>query len=277
MKLSLVRAAHQDLTVIEPIQRKVRPPRVRAIAREWNPAYVGILEAVEILDPESGVIVWHLIDGQTRWLAGQIADPNFMYDVVVRHELTTEQEAAAIFLARNQLSAKVPALDQYNVGIVADKADAIAVKVALLQVGLDVGETASPTTIGAVSALMSVVRRAKKKQGTWTQASEALVYTMRTIVAAWPKGGAHAFNGNIIQAVGRFYADRPELFMQASDYSRNRLIDKMALNNPDDWGIMARSMVNTSGSAGGGAGQTAAIHRLFVSAYNQRLSLKNKL
>lgn len=262
-KKALVTAKSGDLTVIAPLQRRLNPNRVRKLVKEWDSSLVGTLEVAEL--EYEGALVWHITDGQTRWEAAMIADPDFEFTAVVEYDLDAEQ-VARLFIARNQLSAKVPAFDQYEVGLVAKDKVALAVRKALNANKLKAGTTPDDTHVAAVAAMMAIVKKGMKR--TPPAGAALLTVTLATVKKAWPDNTGSRFNGDIVKAIGGLHARFPNL-------DSVRLEKKLAERSPEMWTTDAKAL--STAMSGGGEGRATLLQSMFREAYNHRLGKDNKL
>jgi len=264
-KKALVTAKSGDLTVIEPIQRRLNANRVRKLATEWDGSLIGTLEVAEI--EYDGKLVWHIVDGQHRWEAAKIAEPDREFTCVVEYDLTQEQ-VAKLFLARNQKNAKVPALDQYEVGIFAKDPIALAVRTGMNKASVKAGTTPDETHVAAIAAMMAVVKKGNKvKKG---QGSKLLATTLMVVKAAWPENTGSRFNGDIIKGAGFLIANHWGVI------DLDRLTAKMSERTPEQWTTDAKAM-NNAMSGGGSEGRANLLQRMFRQAYDHRLRKASKL
>lgn len=258
-KKTLITAGVGDITVIEPLQRRLNATRVQKLASDWNPILVGTIELAEL--PHKGENVWHPTDGNHRIEAARIADPDYVFDAVIEYDLS-EKEVAQMFLARNQLSAKVPALDQYEVGIIARDPIALAVQKALRKNGLKAGTSPDESHVAAVGGMMAVVRKGKDK------GAALLAADLGILLDAWVDEDGSRFNGDIIKAVGYLLA-------KYDGVDRERLVAKLGARSPLTWTLDAKTL--STAMSGGGEGRATLLMGMFREAYNHRLGKARKL
>lgn len=144
-----------DLVVDPKMQRDVIDIHLQRLTDDYNVALVGTLV---ISRRASGAKV--ILDGQHRWRAAQVADPNTELEVLMFHDLTPAQEAD-LFLGFND-TATVDSVSKFRLGVIAGNPDLVAIHNVFEQAGID---TQSSQNAAGYSAIATAIRVSKWKGG----------------------------------------------------------------------------------------------------------------
>jgi hypothetical protein len=182
------------------VQRELVTTRVKRMAANLNLEGIGVLTVSR--RPGGGD---YIIDGQHRQQALLTADfGDYLVTCQIYHGLTRAQEAELFRLLNRTVRAN--AFDDFTKGVVAGDPECVAINAIVESCGLKIGAEKIRGNISAVTKLRNVYAVGGDK---------ALRATLATIVNTW--GLTHgAFNGQIIEGIGQFYAQYGEA-IQVSD------------------------------------------------------------
>lgn len=270
----LRRVLATDLSVIPELQRKLNLSRARKIAREWDPRLLGVIEAASFTD-DDGVEFLHPIDGAHRAEAARIFGEDngaeVSLDVVVYNDLSHE-DAARLFIARNQLSSKVSAFDQHMVGIESKDELALAVDRAFGKTKFSISRNASAYSVSAVGAIQSMMRRSHgiNNDPTWKLEVKSLVHTLETLVAAWPMEEGDRVNGDIIRGLFWMMDEYDEAL--ASKEALARLGATLSERAPREWASHATELKTKETQAFSSGQRYKYLVKLWIKAYNKGIT-----
>lgn len=188
---SLVERKVGDLSVDPNVQRGLKKARVQAIAADFHPEALGVL-TTSYRSP--GII--HVIDGQHRYRACEMANYEGAIQTMEYHGLTIQEEAA-LFRLLNQTE-KVNPIDQFLVACVQEDPDALKLARIIADNGWTVAASASKGKLSAIASLRRVYDQ--KPHGV-----DAVAATLSVLTAAYGHQAA-AVQGSLLVGVGRMLA-----------------------------------------------------------------------
>lgn len=263
-----------ELTVLPELQRKLNVSRARKIAREWDPTLLGIIEAAAFVDAD-GTEFLHVIDGGHRAEAARIFGEDNGAEVslsVVVYEGMTHQDAARLFIARNQLSSKVSAFDQHMVGIESKDELALAIDRAFRKTKFSIGRNASAYVVSAVGAVQSMMRRSHGIHGdsTWKAEIGSLTDTLEVITLGWPMEEGDRVNGDIIRGLFWMMDEYESTFVSDHrDAALLRLGDVLAAKAPREWASEAVTLKAAETQTFSSGQRYKYLVKLWVKAYDR--------
>jgi hypothetical protein len=232
-----------DLTVDPNVQRALQKARVAAMADKFDPDALGTLTASQ----RTGGIK-HVVDGQHRYRAAELAKYDGAFDVKLYHGLTVPEEAA-LFRVLN--TARQPsAIDHFLIACVEQDIDALRLANFMKANGWSVGAYSAQAKITAIGSLQRVYARSP----------EGAAATLAVVTKAWGHIPA-AVNGALLEGLGRF------LTKHGPDVDLNDLAARLA-GYP---GGPASLMGNARGQKITHTGSlNSAVARIMTGIYNER-------
>ena len=262
-----------DLQCYPHIQRQAPPHRVEQIAKAWDDGKGGILLVALLTDGEYAG-EWHVYDGGTRRAACERANGrDYTMPCWVRE--MSEQDAADQMLTFNLDSRKPGQYDLFRIGLEAERAPMLAVKVALDRHGLVAGRKATdgsngePPKVAALGKCLQLVEQYVGKGHGWDAAAAHLAGVFDITRAAYEN--RDAYKGDLLQAVHRLTVDNQRAL--ASKANRRRLADKLAERTLKGW----EAEVSTVQALGGSDSRGNYLAHFVGTAYNRRLAEEKKL
>lgn len=290
-KLEIIPA--RELFVIQTIQRKPTPSRVRKLATHWNDEMVDLLHIARITDGEyQGRL--HITDGGTRWAAKmESGDEDYPFVCWVRD--MTYVEAAQRFLWLNGESQRPNAFARFAVGVRAGRAEALAVKKALDALHLvgspgssTYGDDGEPGEFAAFAAAERIVKKEYEVTGDWDAASELLRWSIDLGRRAYPQKGDSAtaigHDADLVQSLATIATLNPAVrgdeakelnliraltsWMYESD-QKTKLFESGQFMKPEQWRVATMYATKNAGGSGSRGTQMA---RQIVLNHNQKLT-----
>lgn len=241
-KFRMVERKPTELWVDPHVQRSLRKHRVDTLAKEFNAGALGVV-TTSFRDQEH----IHVIDGQHRLRAAELAGYDGLFLTMEYHGLTIPQEAA---LFRDLNNSERPTIvDKFHLAVVAEDPAAVDLNSILASHGWEVGPAATSTKISAIGALQRVYAKSP------TAASAAI----GVLTAAYGRRPA-AMQGSIIEGVGLVFAK----YGDAIDF--DALAARLAQFKGGPDGMIGNARGLMAARSGGLATQIA---RIVVTAYNK--------
>lgn len=262
-----------DVRVIPRLQRKLSVSRVKRIALAWDRGLVGVLEGATYID--KGETYVHLIDGQTRMKAAELVGQDMGGIVelpVIVYEHLNEKQIAQLFLARNQLSSKVSAYDQFMVGVEAEDIVSLSILRAFEPTPFTISSSASAYEVASVGAVQASMKRAAKMLGSnnmenWDASVDHMTRVLDIIDAAWALSEGERVSGDNLRAVSWMVVKHNDLFVwDKTAPALLHLIDRLGAKDPKTWGVEALRLNETAPSTGQ---RFKRICELWIKAYNR--------
>jgi hypothetical protein len=283
----------RELYVIQTIQRKPTPARVRKMGADWNDEMVDLLHVARITDGEYAGRL-HITDGGTRWAAKMEAgDEDYPFVCWVRE--MTYVEAAQRFLWLNGESMRPNAFARFAVGVRAGRPEALAVKQALDALHL-IGSPGSSTygdegvagEFAAFAAAERVVKKEYEATGDWDAAAELLRWSIDIGRRAYPQHGdpatAIGHDADLLQSLATIATLNPSIrgeerketnlihglttWMYQSE-TKTKLFEYAQPMKPEQWRVATFYATKNAGGSGSRGTQMA---RQIVLNHNQKLT-----
>lgn len=177
-----------DLWVDPNVQRSLRKARVTTMANAFASDALGVL-TTSFRDPKR----IHVIDGQHRYRAAEMAAYTGVIQTMEYHGLTVPEEAALFRLLN--ATEKVSRIDQYLLSCVEQNPDSLRLAGFLAAHGWAVGVSGTEGRLSAIASLERV----------YALAPEAADGTLAVLTAAYGHRAA-AVQGSLVEGVGRMLA-----------------------------------------------------------------------
>jgi hypothetical protein len=283
----------RELFVVQTIQRKPTPARVRKMASAWNDEMVDLLHIARITDGEYAGRL-HITDGGTRWLAKmESGDEDYPFVCWVRD--MTYVEAAQRFLWLNGESQRPNAFARFAVGVRAGRPESLAIKEALDALNL-IGSPGSSTYGGdnesgefaAFAAAERIVKKEHEATDDWDAASELLRWSIEMGRRAYPQhddpATAIGHDADLIQSLATIATLNPNLrgdeqkerslisgltTWYYESEAKTRLFEAGQLMKPEQWRVATFYATKNAGGSGSRGTQMA---RQIVLNHNQRMT-----
>jgi hypothetical protein len=247
MRLGIEDIRVGDLHVDPDVQRGFQQQKADRIARSWNQDVVGVLVVSRRADGTN----W-IMEGQHRWAAAaSLFGEEHPLPCEVHVDLTLAQEAD-MFVQINTLRSLPSPYDRFRVSLRAGYPTETAIMQVVESLGLDVGPSAKPEKIGAVTALKRIYEDIGRP---------GLLNTLSLATTAFGRR-PETYDADLLQAIAFLIAVAPKL-------DRKRLLrilggTKRAPMNPDDWKRQAQSVRKVGGSTSRGM----AVAKVISDAYD---------
>lgn len=234
-------------------QRPEHDVNAKKIAEDFDPDVFGVLTVAGPM--EDGM--YHIIDGQTRWLAvRQMWGEKELVPCTVLN-VTEPAVAAEIFLRINGGRTKPQALDNFRVGVTAGREAETAVNHIIKARGYRLGWDSTDGALSAVTACLQIYRK---------HGPEVLDDALRTIQATWGKA-RDSVHQNVIQGFAELVAEHN------GSIDRKRLADKLSKKfTPARFIGAARQAKDFQGGT-----LTAAARSVLIKTYNSGLAADRHL
>lgn len=228
-------------------QRELDAGRARRMATEWNRRLVGVLDVSdrgEDQDPR-----YAIINGQHRWAAASILDPEMPLAVNVHTGLSVEDEAR-LFYAIDRGTRQLTNWDRWYARRAAGDPTVRDIEAIVTQCGLEVAHNPGPKNIQCCSALERIWNRC---------GGSVLADTLVLIADVWP-GDDQAKKAVILEGIA-LVLDNYALMLTSG-----RLADAMSDLTPRQLSARAREL-QESGTKGS---FPQLVGRVLITAYNRR-------
>lgn len=229
-------------------QRELDINRARAIAANWNPRMVGVLDVSDRGMPAAGskAARFAIINGQHRWAAAGFLDPMMHLVCNVHTGLTPDQEAQ-LFYAIDKGTKKLTTWDRWHSRLAAG--DPIVREVVALVEGFGLKVSNQPGYhLQCVSTLESMYKADPA----------ALASALEIIINVWPRD-RNALRGGIIEGLTR-------LIIGAGNFNQARLADALAELTPAQ--VHARAVEHRANNPQGRF--WCSVTRVMVRAFNRQ-------
>lgn len=174
-----------DLDIDPNVQRVLAKGRVATMAAHFDPEALGVLTTSY---RPSGII--HVVDGQHRYRAAELAQYTGSFDTKEWHGLTVPEEAAMFRMLNT--AQKPSAIDRFLMACVEQDADALRLSRFLTDHGWAVGAYSATAKITAIGSLERVYERSP----------EAAAAVLAVVTKAWGHQPA-AVHGPLLEGLGR--------------------------------------------------------------------------
>jgi hypothetical protein len=268
------------------LQRKETDSRIQHLRDEWDDDLCGILVGHRLTDHPTTPGLLHLGDGGCRWRAktdtsieGE-TDKDYLFTLTI--EDVTMKESARRHDAINRDRKAESKLDQYLIGLTAEKDWAVEIKLALDNLGLKMDRFPSfgnghPGTVASVVGCVEAVTRGHGAE----HLHRVLALTRRAFSPTVAGNNAYyAHDGDLIKAVSRIWLRGRNPDVLAQERNRLRLAEKLGDRDPSWWksrsnnlAVRARDTegVGSGGGTPGSGGRPQYLAALIVWEYNKML------
>ena len=237
-----------DLFADPAYQRELDVNRARSMAHTWDPRLVGVIDVSdrgEDTPPNSPR--YAIINGQHRWKAAQMVEPETVLVCNVHTGLTVAEEAQ-LFWDIDRKTKSLQVWDRWYARRAAGEQRVLDIDEMAESFGLEVTHTPGPNSIQCFAALEYVYTNIDP---------EALRYVLEFIGDVWP-GDTAARAALVIKGLAHL------LWECGDDLDTGRLADALTAITPKQLVARAKESAATSGGA-----LWKCIARVAVAAYNR--------